>query len=183
MAGILVSGTPNLPAGHTLESVSKCVSDSLPDAHLALVREIHFAVGSPPGSTRRFSIDNIRTWGERAGEWHGKERRIVLYDVRGHETITGLLETVFHEVAHAVYESLAPEIIELWKVIYYQAVEERIFLESSEGREQDFSECYAGYILHGAEFKERCPQKYDFLRAHIFDGRSYIDSTRDPLPS
>ena len=98
---------------------------------------------------------------------------------------TGITETecLLHEIGHNACDVLMhsnPQLIANWSELHEDSIRQYemtgLGFVSDYARTnmfEDFAESYAEYVANPELVQILCPEKYDFMRDHLFDGREY----------
>lgn len=84
--------------------------------------------------------------------------------------------TISHEVGHNVYYNVVPAKTRgSWKDISENSADDEYVSDYAKTEvEEDFAETYAVYMLDPEALNEISPEKYEFMREHVFDGKEYL---------
>jgi hypothetical protein len=84
--------------------------------------------------------------------------------------------TISHEVGHNVHNNvISAETRDAWKEISQNSADDEYVSNYAKTKvEEDFAETYAVYMLDPEALNEISPEKYEFMREHVFDGKEYL---------
>jgi len=100
-----------------------------------------------------------------------------------------VIESITHEIGHNEHltiEQRSPHLAQEWESLFKKSGGNYISGYAEKNVYEDFAESYRWYIHHPEDLRFRCPEKYEFMRQHVFAGREYISTgpTKNygPLP-
>lgn len=145
--------------------IKTLVQECVPPEHL---KDIPFIKFDPQDGVFLEDPDILGYYNTHTHEIHVNEHG----KIEGHN---GLKETVLHEIGHnaqrLIFES-SPEVKDLWQDLYDESWNDpwNSFISeyATKNMEEDFSECYAFYKLDPERLAMLCPEKYNFMRHHVF---------------
>ncbi|MBN1921594.1 MAG: hypothetical protein JW892_10135 [Anaerolineae bacterium] len=84
--------------------------------------------------------------------------------------------TISHEVGHNVHNNvMSAEMRDAWKEISQASADDEYVSDYAKTKvQEDFAETYAFYMLDPEALNEISPEKYEFMREHVFDGKEYL---------
>lgn len=109
------------------------------------------------------------------GEWISTvwgDNYIFIYS---HDDAYDLQWTVTHEIGHNAQDATIgweTGLSQQWAGLY-RSSNEYITAYAATSAAEDFAECYSAYVNDPELLQKVTPDKYDFLRDQVFDGREY----------
>lgn len=107
----------------------------------------------------------------------------VSIEVYPHDDVGTLYDTVAHEIGHNAEEGIPPDLVSEWNALHDQSwtdllesgFEQDSFITgyAETSPEEDFAETYSFYINDPLLVQAICPDKYDFMKDHVFGGREF----------
>lgn len=105
-------------------------------------------------------------------------------EVYPHDDVGELYDTISHEIGHNAEEHIPNGATNEWDNLYYDSSLDYVFSLGEDNRfvtdyattspEEDFAETYSFYINDPEMVQAICPEKYDFMKDHVFGGREFL---------
>ena len=155
------------------QEVANYIDESIPQDHLEGLDSIEYV-----------NSDEAREEGI-LGMWvDDPEVGTVEIDVYPHDDVGELYDTVSHEIGHNAEEKIPTSAVNEWDNLYYDSSLDYIFSLGEDNRfvtdyattstEEDFAETYSFYINDPEMVQAICPDKYDFMKDHVFNGKEFL---------
>lgn len=89
-------------------------------------------------------------------------------------------DTVVHEMAHSL-TARTPGFETTWRDAFYSKSKNNVYVSNEKlptayaasSVREDIAECISCYVVQGARLKLSSPQRYEYLKNHVFGGREY----------
>lgn len=155
------------------EMISDYLSEVIPHEHFTDCPSITYNPENPMfvGDASVLGVYNIAT------------HEINIADESRFENSDGMLDAVVHEVGHNAYSYLeghSPEVTNEWDRIHEASYGQYqntglgfVSTYAQKDKFEDFSETYNSYIRNPELLQFMSPEKYEFMRDYVFDGREY----------
>ena len=147
----------------TTEEVANYMEESIPEEHLDGLDSIEY-------------VDDELAYQEGLmGMWiDDPETDIAHIEVYPHDDVGIMYDTVAHEIGHNAEETLEPDLLDDWNDLYEQSdLDEFVTPYASESAQEDFAETYSFYINDPPLVQATSPDKYDFMKDNVFDGKEF----------
>lgn len=105
-------------------------------------------------------------------------------EVYPHDDVGELYDTIAHEIGHNAEEYIPNSAVNEWDNLYYDSSLDYISSFGEDNRfvtdyattspEEDFAETYSFYINDPEMVQAICPEKYDFMKDHVFNGKEFL---------
>lgn len=153
-------------------SVGKYIVENIPPEHLNGLSNLEY-------------VNDGQKYAEGVmGMWVRDDNGDQTIEVYPHDDPGELMNTVAHEIGHNAEDNVAPGVMDSWGKLYQQS---QLAYEDSNGESnefvtayahanssEDFAESYAYYINDPPYFYAVSPDKYDFLKNDVFNGKEFL---------
>lgn len=166
------------------QAVADHLRERIPDRHLRRIQEIRYTGEFVPAE------DGYCT----QGSYDPRDNKVLInrqFEGQGPKGIVNrdaFFQTLDHEVGHHVFENLDHDAKEQWNILSRMSKPEEYVSEyarekgiekTKDAIHDDFAEAYSVYVgnatqeMQAEDLRARLPQKYEFMKEYVFEGREY----------
>jgi len=156
----------------TTQEAVAFVQENIPPEHLDQLNSVEYVDDS---LMREMGV--LGVW---SGDLKTGEAAIEIYP---QESTDGMIHTLAHEIGHNAAFHLPTEAWDEWAGMYTisllrlifsgGALDEFVSPYAATSADEDFAECYAAYINDPELLQSVCPEKYEYMKNHLFNGQEY----------
>lgn len=157
------------------DEIATYINENIPPEDLANLESVDYVADSQEAQDNNY-----------LGMWtHDPETNTNHIEIYPQPDQDEMFDSVAHEVGHNAEEVVNPEQMEQWSEIYNQGMDEY----NNSGHEidpfvtdyaqtspsEDFAESYAMYINDPPLLQAVSPDKYDFMKDNVFNGKEFVE--------